>query len=69
MRLKLTLMTVIIGLALAITGFVLAPPIGETTSPVISNPVVPFAAGMWVIGIIVLFLSPVVFNLVKDEEA
>ncbi len=68
MRLKLTLTTVIIGLALAITGFVLAPPIGEPTSPVISNPVMPFAAGMWTIGIIVLFLSPVVYNLVKDKE-
>ena len=69
MRLTITLVTVLIGLALAITGFVLAPPIGETTSPVISNPVMPFAAGMWTIGIIVLFLSPVVYNLVKDKEA
>ena len=59
MRRALTITTAVIGLTLTVTGILLAS----------GDPAVPFAAGMFTIGIMLLFLTAVVYNLVRDKEA
>jgi hypothetical protein len=68
MRKVLFILTLLVGFALAVAGFVLAPPIGPTSSPAISNPHVPFAAGLFTIGIIVIFFSAVVYELYPSKR-
>ena len=60
------LLTLLGGLALAITGFVLSAPLGPTTSSVISDPKLPFAPTLFVLGIMLLFVSAVVYELFPD---
>lgn len=66
MRLTLFLLTLLTGLALAIVGFNLAAPIGPTLGPINSNPRVPFAPGIFVIGVVLMFASAVVYELVPS---
>ncbi len=63
MRKQMFVLTLVIGLALAVAGFFLSAPIGPTTSPVYSNPRMPFAPLVFTLGVIVIFLSPVVYEL------
>jgi hypothetical protein len=63
MRKQMFVLTLVIGLALAVAGFFLAAPIGPTTSPVFSNPRLPFAPTVFTLGVIVLFLSAVIYEL------
>lgn len=57
-----------LGLALAITGLFLSAPLGPTDSEVISDPKVPFAPTIFIIGVIVMFLSPVIYELKADPK-
>ncbi len=57
-----TLRIAIAGVVLALLGFFLAAPIGHS-SPDNSNPRVLFAPGVFVIGVIVMFSSAVVYEL------
>lgn len=66
MRKAMFLLTLLGGLALAVTGFMLSAPLGPTTSSVISDPKLPFAPALFVLGIILLFLSAVVYELFPD---
>lgn len=68
MRKKMFAITLVIGLALAVAGFFLSAPIGPTVSPVYSNPRMPFAPLVFTIGIIVVFLSPVVYELIPGSD-
>ncbi len=63
MRRALFIVTLVIGFALAASGFVLAPPFGPTSSIEISDPRMPFAAGLFTIGVIVIFVSALVYEL------
>lgn len=67
MRRTLFLLTLLVGLALAIAGFFLAAPIGIPSGPVYSNPRVIFAPGMFVIGVVLMFSSAIVYELVPEE--
>lgn len=68
MRRTLFLLTLLAGLALAIVGFLLAAPIGAPTGPHISNPRMLFAPGLFVIGVILMLTSAVVYELVPEER-
>ncbi len=61
-------LTLLVGLALTVIGFLLAAPIGPTTSPVISNPRLPFAPTLFVLGIMLVFGSAVVYELFPDKS-
>lgn len=60
------LLTLLAGLALVVIGFSLVAPIGATTSEVISNPRLPFAPTIFVLGIALVFASAVVYELFSD---
>ena len=63
MRKGMFLLTLLIGLALAVAGFMLAAPIGATSGPAISDPRLPFAPAMFVLGVVLAFGSAVVYEL------
>jgi len=65
-RWLLTGLTILLGLALVGVGFGLAAPIGGTHSPRISNPRVEFAPLMFVAGVILIFLSAVVYEVTPE---
>ena len=67
-RTFLFLATLLTGLVLAVAGFALAAPIGPTLGPETSNPRMPFAPGLFVIGITMMFFSAVVYELVPDRK-
>ncbi|MEE8346117.1 MAG: hypothetical protein V3S20_02095 [Dehalococcoidia bacterium] len=54
------------GFALAIVGFALSAPIGATDGPSISNPRMDFAPLLFVLGIIMIFSSALVYELAGD---
>lgn len=64
----LFLLTLIVGLALAVLGFFLSAPIGSPNSPDISSPRMDYAPLVFVIGVILIFTSAVVYELVGDKE-
>ncbi len=63
MRKGMFLLTLLIGLALAVAGFLLAAPIGATNGPAISDPRLPFAPAIFVLGVVLAFGSAVVYEL------
>lgn len=68
MRKNLFLLVLLGGLAFAVAGFMLSAPIGPTTSPVISNPTLPFAPALFVLGVVLVFVSVVVYELVPSKR-
>ncbi|MBI4233103.1 MAG: hypothetical protein HY686_01530 [Chloroflexi bacterium] len=68
MRRTLFQLTLLVGLALAVVGFLLAAPIGPTDGPRISSPRMLFAPGVFVIGVILVFASAAVYELVSDRR-
>jgi hypothetical protein len=66
-RRTLFFLTLAAGLTLAVLGFFLSAPIGPTTEPVYSNPRVDFAPLMFLVGIVVMFGSAVVYELVRER--
>ncbi|MBI2856015.1 MAG: hypothetical protein HYX93_04135 [Chloroflexi bacterium] len=68
MRRTLFLSTLLLGLALAAAGFFLAAPIGPTDGPEISSPRMQFAPGLFVIGVILVFVSAAVYEVVPDRR-
>ena len=70
MRTTLTILMVIAGFALsAVSYFLLAAPLGIPTSPAFSNPRVPFAPGLFVLGVVLVFLAAVVYELLPEGES
>lgn len=71
MRKRMFWITVLIGLAFVIGGFFLSAPIGEPIDSTISNPRVPFSPTVFLIGIMLLFGSAIVYELTpggKEEK-
>lgn len=68
MRKQMFLLTLVVGLALVLAGFFLAAPIGPPSSPVYSNPHMPFAPVLFTLGVMMLFLSVVVYELFPDRR-
>jgi hypothetical protein len=54
------------GLALVVVGFFLSAPIGPPESPRYSNPVLEFAPLIFVVGVVLIFSSAVVYELAGD---
>ena len=68
MRARLSLVTLALGIALAaLSYFALAAPIGPPTSPVYSSPRLPGAPTLFIAGVMLAFLSAVVYELLPDE--
>ncbi len=64
-----TILLIIAGFALqAVSYLYWAAPLGTPTSPVYSNPLVPFAAGFFVLGVMMVFISAVVYELIPGEK-
>ncbi|MEE8414273.1 MAG: hypothetical protein V3R96_06950 [Dehalococcoidales bacterium] len=63
MRKKMFWLTIVTGLVLAIGGFFLSAPIGPPINSAISNPRVPFSPTVFVLGVMLLFGSAVVYEL------
>ncbi len=68
MRKNLFLVTLLGGLAFVVAGFMLSAPIGPASSPVISNPTLPFAPALFVLGVVLAFTSVVVYELVPGKK-
>jgi len=68
MRRTLTLVFVLGGFALqAISYFFLAAPLGAQVNEAFSNPRVPFAALLFVLGVMAVFLAAVVYELLPER--
>lgn len=65
-RTILFVLTLLTGLVLAVAGFFLAAPIGAPDGPAISSPRLEFAPALFVLGVILIFGSAVVYELVPD---
>ena len=60
---------VVIGFAIQfIAYFFLAAPLGIPTSPVYSNPRLPFAPAIFILGVMIVFLAAVVYELLPEED-
>ncbi len=69
MRITVSLLMVVLGFTLqAVSYFYLAAPIGQPTSPVYSDPRLPFAPLLFIVGIALVFLAAVVYELMPDKK-
>ncbi len=68
MRKTITLSMVVGGFALqAVSYFFLAAPLGIPVNESFSNPRVPFAAGIFVLGVMLVFVAAVVYELLPES--
>jgi Ni/Fe-hydrogenase subunit HybB-like protein len=68
-RATLAILMVIVGFALqGVSYFKLAAPWGIPNSPVFSNPRLPFAPTLFILGVMVVFLAAVVYELLPEKE-
>ncbi|MBW8012613.1 MAG: hypothetical protein FVQ83_15465 [Chloroflexi bacterium] len=69
MRKKLTSLLVVLGFALqGISFFFLAAPLGLSTSEADSNPVMPFAPVVFIVGVGMVFVAAVVYELLPENS-
>ncbi len=69
MRTFWALLLVVAGFALqAISYFFLAAPLGIPTGEAYSNPRIPFAAGFFVLGVILVFVAALVYELLPEKR-
>jgi len=69
MRLAISLMTLAVGVVLAVVSyFLLAAPLGQPVDESFSNPRVPFAPTLFIIGVMLVFLSAVVYELFPERR-
>lgn len=70
MRTTVSILMVVLGFALqAVSYFFLAAPIGQPTSPAYSDPRMPFAPLLFIVGIALVFLAAVVYELMPDKKS
>jgi prepilin signal peptidase PulO-like enzyme (type II secretory pathway) len=62
----LTAAMIVIGIALMVLGYFLSAPWGAS-SVANSNPTMPFAPAMFVLGVVVLFSSAIVYELIPNR--
>ncbi len=68
MRRTITILIVVGGFVLqAVSYFLLAAPWGTPHSPVLSNPRLPFAPGLFILGVMLVFLAAVVYELLPER--
>jgi hypothetical protein len=61
---------VLLGFTLsAVSYFFLAAPIGQPTSPAFSEPRLPFAPLLFIVGIALVFLAAVVYEIMPDKKS
>jgi hypothetical protein len=61
---------IVLGFALqTVSYFFLAAPLGIPTSPAYSDPRLPFAPLIFIIGVMLVFLAAVVYELIPDKQA
>jgi hypothetical protein len=65
-RTTLSALTLLTGVVLVVLGFFLSAPIGPTTEPVYSNPKLDFAPLMFVVGVVLMAGSAIVYELSRD---
>ncbi len=66
-RTLLAVLTLIAGIGLAAVSYLfLAAPLGRPTAESLSNPRFPFAAALFVVGIVAVFASAVVYEVLPD---
>jgi hypothetical protein len=69
-RATIAVLMVIGGFALqAVSYFLLAAPLGDPTDVKFSDPRVPFAPLLFILGVITVFLAAVVYELLPDRKA
>jgi ABC-type antimicrobial peptide transport system permease subunit len=70
MRAFLTILMIVLGFALqGVSYFFLAAPLGIPTSPAFSEPRVPFAPLIFILGVMLVFLAAVVYELIPSRRA
>lgn len=70
MRRVVVLSLVVVGFALQIVAYLLlATPIGTPTEVRFSQPRLPFAPALFILGVILVFLAAVVYELMPDRGA
>lgn len=70
MRTTASLLMIVLGFTLQVVSyFFLAAPIGQPTSPAYSNPRLPFAPLLFIVGIALVFLAAVVYELMPDKKS
>lgn len=70
MRTGVVVAMVLVGFALQVLSyFFLAAPLGHPTSPVYSNPRVPFAPAVFILGVMLVFLAAVVYELLPERTS
>ncbi len=68
MRTALTLLLVVAGFGLQMGSyFFLAAPLGLPSSPAYSDPQVPYAPALFILGVMLVFLAAVVYELLPDR--
>jgi hypothetical protein len=68
MRTWLTVVMVVAGFALQfVSYFLLAAPLGAPTSPIYSDPRLPFAPALFILGVMLVFLAAVVYELLPER--
>lgn len=61
---------VMVGFALqAVSYFFLAAPLGISTNESFSNPRMPYASALFIVGVMVVFLAAVIYELLPDKDA
>jgi len=69
MRKTITILMVIFGFGLqAVSFFYLAAPIGAVINETFSNPRLPYAPVLFIIGVGTVFLAAVVYELLPDKD-
>ena len=70
MRGLLTILTLLAGLVLAIVSYLfMAAPLGIADDESFSNPRVDFAATIFVIGVALVFMSAIVYEVLPESES
>ncbi len=70
MRKTIALLMVVLGFAIQIVSyFFLAAPLGVPDSPAYADPRVPFAPLIFLIGVALVFLAAVVYELLPEKES
>lgn len=68
-RRSITLLMVVAGFAMQVLAYVfLAAPFGAPSGPSISNPRVPFSPLLFVVGVMLVFLAAVVYEVRSDRR-
>jgi len=69
-RRLITLTMIIVGFALqAVSYLFLAAPLGTPTGPAYSDPRMAFAPLLFIVGVMLVFMSAVVYELLPEREA